>query len=170
MQPLVNRGGAGSALFGGWEINGITTADNCVPRAATQEHNIDNSDSGYNGPDYVSSPNGLSHNRPRGQQVAEFFSMAAFVPAHLTKGPCRFGNVGRHTIIGPGDYEYDFSVHRYIRFKEAKQLEFRAEFFNLFNRAIFAEPNSDLGSAGFGALTRTSADPRENQFALKLSF
>ena len=40
--------------------------------------------------------------------------MAAYVSADLTNGPYRFGNVGWHTIIGPGDYEYDFSVHRYF--------------------------------------------------------
>ena len=90
------------------------------------------------------------------------------------------GNLGRNTVIGPGLLNLDFSVVKdnYIKkITESFNVQFRAEFFNVLNRANFAPPaagnleaRSATGTvpAGFGILTTTQVPNREIQFALKL--
>jgi hypothetical protein len=90
-----------------------------------------------------------------------------------------FGNAGRNTVIGPGLVDFDFSLFKnnYIpRISETFNVQFRAEFFNILNRANFATPvdNSTFFSqngspiGGAGALDQTSTTAREIQFALKV--
>ncbi|MBI3697128.1 MAG: TonB-dependent receptor [Acidobacteria bacterium] len=172
-KPLLNRGGAANLLFGGWQINGITTFQSGSPFTVTQSFNGANVDGGQRRPDLIGNANGLSHSRPRGQQVAQFFDTTAFRenrPADVVNGPFRFGNAGRHIVIGPGINNWDFAAYKAFPFTESKQLQFRAEFFNLFNHPIFANPGSTLGTPQFGRLSATSVDPRDIQFALKLYF
>ncbi len=87
-----------------------------------------------------------------------------------------FGNLGRGTVESPGLVTFDFSVIKNTPITERVGVEFRAEFFNLFNRANFAlprrnlfEPNGDrIGSAG--RITSTVTTPREIQFGMKFIF
>jgi hypothetical protein len=98
-----------------------------------------------------------------------------------------FGNVGRNVLRGPRQTNMDFSVIKRFPFRESKNIELRAEFFNLFNHANFANPISNLssvastsidpnsgriiGSPGdFGRIISTSNNPRLIQFAVKLNF
>jgi hypothetical protein len=87
------------------------------------------------------------------------------------------GNIGRNTIVGPGLFNVDFSVfknNRIPKMSETANLQFRAEFFNVLNRANFA-PTSNLSPFNangtpntlFGQLTSTQIDNRVIQFALK---
>jgi hypothetical protein len=98
------------------------------------------------------------------------------------------GNVGRNVLRGPRQYNVDFSLRRTFAFSEAKQIAFRAEFFNLFNQVNFANPISDLSAVAssggsvdastgriispgdFGRIISTSNNPRIIQFAVKLTF
>jgi len=98
------------------------------------------------------------------------------------------GNVGRNVLRGPKQTNVDFSVIRRFRIDEAKNVEFRAEFFNLFNHVNYANPISNFNAAGkdnispstgqifkdeagrFGQITATSNNPRLIQFALKLNY
>ncbi len=93
------------------------------------------------------------------------------------------GNVGRNVLRGPRQTNVDFSIIRRFPFGEAKCVEFRAEFFNLFNQVTFENPVSNLNAASvdpntgqiidpgdFGRITKTSNNPRLVQFALKLNF
>jgi hypothetical protein len=94
------------------------------------------------------------------------------------------GNPARNILVGPGISELDFSIFKnnYIkRISETFNVQFRVEFFNILNRANFAVPvtpdNTDMfDSTGTiltgvaGLLTSTSTDPREIQFALKLTW
>ncbi len=81
----------------------------------------------------------------------------------------RFGSLGRNVFHGPGDIVFDFTMMKRIRFGENKILEFRSEFFNIFNHVNFGNPNGNIGSANFGRVTTTD-DPRLIQFALKFHF
>jgi hypothetical protein len=168
---LGSSSGVSNTFLGGWQINGITTANTGTPINAYQNFNIDNGDAGSNRPDEIG-PVPLSHSRPRGQQVAEFFNTSSFVTQTLSNGSgtYRFGNAGRNTIIGPGTYDWDFALYKNFSIKERGQLQLRGEFYNLFNRAIFGQPNTTSDTFGFGALTYTSVDPREIQLALRLTF
>ena len=81
----------------------------------------------------------------------------------------RFGNLGRNVFHGPGDIIFDFTMMKRTRIGENKVLEFRSEFFNIFNHANFGNPNGNIGSVNFGRIT-TTRDPRLIQFALKFHF
>ena len=98
------------------------------------------------------------------------------------------GNVGRNVLRGPGQNNVDFSVIKRFPFGESRNIEFRAEFFNLFNHVNLANPisnfNAVLSSGGsidtntgriinpgdFGRVTSTSNNPRLIQVAVKINF
>ena len=74
-------------------------------------------------------------------------------------------------MYGPDFVNTDFSVIKHFPLpREGTMVDFRAEFFNLFNHPQFFVPNSDLNSVGFGALNQTVNNPRVIQFAVKLRF
>ncbi|MGH9844267.1 MAG: TonB-dependent receptor domain-containing protein [Blastocatellia bacterium] len=87
-----------------------------------------------------------------------------------------FGNSGVGIVEGPGQNNSDFVALKRTPLRwptEASNLEFRAEFFNVFNHAQFANPSTGAGVAGqatFGTITATTVSPRVVQFALKLNF
>jgi hypothetical protein len=107
-------------------------------------------------------------------------------PNHYIKTQClafpganKWGNLGRNTAIGPGVSKLDFSVfknNRVKRISENFNAQFRAEFFNILNRANFASPTDNstvfdqLGSpiSSAGLITSTQTTSRQIQFALKL--
>jgi hypothetical protein len=88
----------------------------------------------------------------------------------------RFGSLGRNVVIGPRFNNTDFSIIKRIKLSESKLIEFRAEFFDLFNHANFGQPGRVVGSATFGQITNTrfatgdSGSSRQMQFALKFKF
>ena len=84
------------------------------------------------------------------------------------------GALGRNTLVGPGLFQADISIFKRFHLTERVSLQFRSEFFNAFNRANFQPPrafnggnsaNSPIFGQAFGTF-----DPREIQFALKLSW
>ena len=71
---------------------------------------------------------------------------------------------------GPGYQNVDLSLLKNTRLREKINLQFRAEYFNLFNHPNFWQPNTTLGSQQFGQLNTTTGLPRVGQLALKLLF
>jgi TonB dependent receptor len=102
------------------------------------------------------------------QRLNHFFNQAAFTPA----AGGLFGDLGRNILRGPDQRDVDFSVIRRfpVKWAEGSNLEFRAEFFNLFNLVNFGNPVNDIASQNFGIITSTSTSPRIVQFALKYNF
>jgi hypothetical protein len=104
----------------------------------------------------------------------QWFNPNAFLaPANVAANLGFYGNVGRDTLIGPGLATWDFSALKDTRIRERLSLEFRAEIFNLLNRANFNTPNgvafTPSGvSPTAGAITSTSTTSRQVQFGLKL--
>jgi len=88
----------------------------------------------------------------------------------------RFGNLGRNAITGPSFHNTDFSVTKNTLVGERMRVQFRIEFFDIFNHANFGQPGNVVGSANFGRITSTrfptgeSGSSRQLQFALKLLF
>ncbi len=83
-----------------------------------------------------------------------------------------FGNAGRNIARGDSFYQFDFGLQKNFALpfiNEGSKLEFRTEFFNLFNKTNFGAPNSTFATAAFGQV-RGTTPARQIQFALKLSF
>lgn len=88
----------------------------------------------------------------------------------------RFGSLGRNVVIGPGFNNTDFAIIKNTRLDESLRVQFRAEFFDLFNHANFGAPGTVVGTPSFGQITSTrfptgeSGSSRQIQFAVKLIF
>jgi Carboxypeptidase regulatory-like domain/TonB dependent receptor len=84
-----------------------------------------------------------------------------------------FGNAGVGTLRGPSELNFDFSVFKHFplhKIRDTADLEFRSEFFNIFNHPLFQDPDTNFTDPTFGQITNTYGNPRIVQFALKLSF
>jgi hypothetical protein len=81
-----------------------------------------------------------------------------------------FGNAGRGSLRGPSEYNVDFSIFKDFRIGEEKNLQWRTEFFNLFNTPQFATPNQFVDIAGAGSISGTVHSSRQIQLALKYTF
>lgn len=151
-------------FLGGWSLGGIVTLTTGRPFNITVSGDPANSGQ-TNRPDLVGDPEAV----PGGSSVAQFFNTAAF----QANKPFTYGNLGRNALIGPGFSNVDSSLmKRAVLFKAADQpldLQFRWEFFNIFNHPNFGFPGTTLGTPTFGQLT--SASPgRKMQVGLKLIF
>lgn len=82
-----------------------------------------------------------------------------------------FGNSGMGILHGPGQANTDLSVIKMFPLWERTSLEFRSEFFNVFNQVNFQDPDNTFSDGpSFGHITSTISNPRIVQFALKLRF
>jgi hypothetical protein len=158
------------AVFGGWQTNLITVLQSGTPFTVFDTTNVSLQAShppisGYSGsrPDLLSNPNA----GPR--TVEQWLPRSAFRRLDPATEAGRFGNAGRNIARGPGAATVDVSLLKSIPLGERPLLQFRAECFNLLNRANFAVPVSDLNSANFGRILE-SGPPRLLQFALKMTF
>jgi hypothetical protein len=107
--------------------------------------------------------------------LTRFLNLAAFCapPAVGTGGSAGIGPAGLGTALGPGQDNWDISLAKRRTvggIREDATLQFRAEFFNAFNHPQFANPTTNVVSAAFGQITRSSVNPRLIQFALKYAF
>lgn len=97
----------------------------------------------------------------------DVFNPCAFASAALGE----LGNASRVPVFGPDFVNTDFSVIKQFKLPwENMGLNFRTEFFNLFNHAQFGQPGSNVSGPGFGAVNSTVNNPRLIQFGLKLTF
>jgi len=153
------QSGIASSIFGNFEIAGIFAAQ--TGRPFTPRISADRSNTGQ----LQDRPNVVGNPRLDNPDPQLWFNTAAFaIPAAGT-----FGNAGRNILTGPGYSNTDIALVKRIGFGEARNLELRAEFFNLFNRANFDLPNAVADSAQFGRIF--SAGPaRQIQFGIKFDF
>src|SRR5947209_19353243 len=143
----------------GWSVNGITTAHSGEPLAISVANSLLNNGTG-NRADIT-----CSHVQTLGT-VGQWFDTGCFVnPPAFT-----YGNSGVGHVRGPGLVNWDCSVAKTHSIGEKRTLDFRAEFFNIFNQAHFANPATTLGNSDFGVINSTVLTPREVQLGLKFSF
>jgi Carboxypeptidase regulatory-like domain/TonB dependent receptor len=167
-----------STIFGNWELSGIETARTGEPINITISRPTSALPDGNNSSQRPNLVPGVSL-YPVNQTIDNWLNPAAFaIPA-----PGTWGNLGRYAARGPGFFELDTALQKKFLLTEWIGLNFRAEVFNLFNRAIYANPSSNLGSdptapaASFGRITSLlntdavgTGTPREFQFAVRLTF
>ncbi|MCC6589206.1 MAG: carboxypeptidase regulatory-like domain-containing protein [Bryobacterales bacterium] len=145
-------------IIGNWQMNGIYTARSGSPFTVTQPGDAPNTGDGSGRPDTVGNPNQIDS-----RNIDRYFNTSAFAPA----APFRWGTTGRNTVMGPGINNWDLSLFKNIPLTEQMKVQFRAEFFNAFNRAEFGFPGSSINTAQFGRISGTSRDPRDIQMSLK---
>jgi len=101
-------------------------------------------------------------------RLNEYFNTACFTPA---VAPGDFGTTGRNILRGPAQQNVDLSLIKFFPITERIKLEFRTEFFNVFNNVSFANPINIVESPAIdGHIVATTTGPRVIQFALKLTF
>jgi hypothetical protein len=165
---LGNSNGVVDAFLGGWQVNGILQAQSGSPFEAE----VANGSSDINsGPDGAVRPYLIGNPRlTSGQSTNHWFNVAAFaVPGQAGTPADTFGNAGRNILRGPDLSNLDFSMFKNFRITERVKLEFRSEFFNLFNHPNFALPNPAVDQPQAGIITGAGS-PRLVQFAMKLLF
>jgi hypothetical protein len=167
-----------SGIFGGWELSGIETASTGQPINITVSRPTSALPDGNNSSQRPNLVPGVAL-YPANQTINNWLNPAAFaVPS-----PGTWGNLGRYAARGPGFFELDSALQKRFYLTERIGLNFRAEVFNIFNRAIYANPSGNLGSnpqspsASFGRITSLlntgavgTGTPREFQIAVRLDF
>ena len=156
--PLIRQ------IFGGWETNGILTLTS--GSWMTFLSGLDNSQSAVNQDraNLIGDPF-LDTGRPHSELIDRYFNTTAFAVNNLGT----FGNSGRNIMQGPGDAVMDAGVMKNFAIRESMRVQFRSEFFNLFNRVNLGNPNTTVGASQFGKIT-SAGSPRVIQFALKFVF
>jgi len=161
-------GGASNALFGGWELTVIEHAISGFPLFIYNSNNSSGVNFQWNGL-ALNRPDRVCNGSMSSWTVSEFFNTSCFRPAASGE----LGNSDRTPLSGPPLVNTDFSAIKNIplSFREGASLQFRAEFFNLWNHPQFAAPTTDLAAGPlFGVINQSVNNPRLIQFALKLRF
>jgi len=161
-------------LLAGWQLNSILSARTGTPFTPAignfNNSNDGNSIDSAERPDYAP---GFSGSAVTGDPN-HYINTSAYRLAPSGQ----YGNVGRNTLTGPGLFTVDASLFKdVVRVRERMKIQFRAEAFNVLNRANFALPaNTTVVTRGgvvppnAGVITATATPSRQLQFALKLIF
>jgi hypothetical protein len=209
--PTGNLRGPAKAVIGGWTLSGVTTIQDGVPFTFVDGNagtaygtNGQGTTSGFGraqmcpGMTYANIPtHGGIESRLGGYSGGPgYFNSSAFCPAPAimpdgvtvtSQALCPtcatlFGNSGVGILPGPGQFNFDTTLSKQFKASERVNVQFRAEFFNLFNHAQFngISPGSGTGGTtsflpqplnpGSSTITQTSVNPRVMQLGLKLLF
>ncbi|MFZ3262488.1 MAG: TonB-dependent receptor [Terriglobales bacterium] len=181
-KPLLHDPGVARAIAGNWELTTTALARTGFPVNVLlpSSYTAPDGATGTQRPDLVP---GVSLTPPGGKTLAAWINPAAFAtPAG------EFGTAPRDLVRGPGTWQTDMGLAKHIPLTERVGMQFRAEFFNIFNHPQLGQPQSTFNpsnTTGFGSIINTvnlntaivnpitpvgSGTPREIQFALRLSF
>jgi hypothetical protein len=174
-KPYINSPGLLRTLLGNWEISAIETTQTGLPVNITVDRTNASvpglyAVSGSERPDYVFA---RSLTPAAGSTPNHWINPAAF--AVLANGT--FGNLGRNAFRAPGITQLDLGVSKLVLLTERFSIRFRADAFNLANRAQYGPPNADISASNFGVITTTVGNyatgrgtPRELQLSIKILF
>jgi len=172
----------GRTVTSGWQFLNITTLMSGPP--FTVFSGVQQTGAGAGGtdrPDQVAVPH-FSTSRStradyfgRGTDNASFFNIPIHVPGGTGPNQGRFGTLGRNTFRGPGFHDFDVALVKDTPFGhrgrgELGTIQFRAEFFNVFNLVNFGLPSNIVRGSGFGIISRTAGSSRQIQFSLKFIY
>jgi hypothetical protein len=173
-------------LTKGWELLSISTITAGSPftvYSGIQQTGVGTI--GADRPDQIGKPDlssAGSSTRPRddyfglGENNASFFSIPIAIAGGTGPNSGQFGTLGRNSFRGPAYYDFDFALikttplgHRESGLERA-DLQFRGEFFNLFNIVNMGLPANTIKGTGFGMISKTAGTSRQIQFSLKLIY
>jgi hypothetical protein len=175
------QGGWAGAIAGGWQVNGILRVASGSPFTPVSTRNPTGGASGRQPGNLV----GTDKNPIDPGNSLKYYDTSAFVnPTRITDpavipgctaaARCDFlGNGGRNTVISSGYNTFDFSLFKQWsvpQMGEQGAIEFRSEFFNIFNRANFATPGITIGAGSAGRIDFLTSTARQIQFGLKVIF
>ncbi len=175
-------GGVLPAILGNWQTTNIVSVRTGLPVNVTLDRpstfsaaNPTGVATGYTSNQRPNRVPGVPLKPAGGRGIRNWINPAAFAP--VSGGG--YGNAGRNLVRAPGLWQTDLGLDKNIALRESAELQFRAEFFNLFNRAQYGAPLADFsgGPGVFGVITNPvntspvgTGTPREVQLALKLLF
>ena len=154
------------ALVNGWELTANTLWRSGFP--LTIRSGFDNSLTGVgrDRADFLGGNAQLSFDRSHADMIRQWFNTSAFA----ANAPGTFGNSGKNILKGPRMFNTDFGLLKNTRLIERASLQFRAEFFNIFNNVNFNNPGTTVSAtSSFGRIT-SAGSPRIIQFGAKLIF
>jgi carboxypeptidase family protein/TonB-dependent receptor-like protein len=172
----------GKTMTSGWQVLGIGTFQTGIPftvYSGIQQTGVGSQ--GTDRPDQIGTPV-LSASRTvredyfgLGANNASYFSIPIEVPGGTGPNSGVFGTLGRNTFRGPGLHDIDLALIKDTPLLERAGagrafLQFRAEFFNIFNIVNFGLPSNILLGPGFGEISRTASNSRQIQFSLKVIY
>jgi hypothetical protein len=180
--------GPEKAILGGWETGSILTVASGTPftvlltglNGSNDPLGEGNTDP-YQFPDKLNGPgcaNPVNPQRanPTPGNPDAYVKLECFAAPNPSN---RLGTAGRNSVIGPGLVDLDFSLFKNIPIREALKAQFRAEFFNVLNRANFQSPNDNRvildasgaqASPSSGSITLLNTTARQIQFAMKFTW
>jgi len=161
---------AAQRAWGGWQVSGILYLRSGLPITITQSQTMLST--------------GVTNNRPNttcdpvlsNPTIGQWFNTSCF--QQTTDATGTFGNTGRNTVRGPGQFNIDLSAIKNTNIGGV-QTEVRLEVFNILNHPQFANPNGQLGNSAFGTISAMLASPscalcgtteRQVQLAFKVKF
>ena len=172
--PGGEAGGPMKWIAGGWQFSGLMEFETGRPFNVIS--GSDRSQRGLGSANDRAKLTGQPLEPPSGSDPLFWFNPAAFAVADVGT----FGNVPKGFLRGPSFHSWNMGLFKNFRFNTDLNIQFRAEFFNMFNQVNFDIPGTTPGdnriavnSANFGKLTRTvpvTGDPRVVQFGLKFVF
>ncbi len=172
----------GKTLTAGWQLMGIGTLMTGLPftvYSGIQQTGVGSSNTDR--PDQIGVPD-LSTSRTvredyfgLGANNASLFYVPVNVPGGTGPNDGTFGTLGRNTFHGPGLHNLDIALIKDTPLKfgsrgDLASLQFRAEFFNVFNIVNFGLPSNIVLGPGFGEISRTAGTSRQIQFSLKVIY
>jgi hypothetical protein len=154
----------GRTVFGNWQVNGILTIQSGLPFTPTLATSVSNAGG--------SRPDRLGSGELDNPVITHWFDTSFNVPGAPWATPRQYtyGNGGRNVLRGPSRTNLDFSIFREVPIAERARIQFRGEFFNIFNHPQFDLPNATIGSAAAGVISSTVGSPRDIQLSLRLMF
>ena len=198
--PATSLTGIGGALLNGWQVNGIVTLSDGYPvdirDTNTAQRNALRREAGIR-PNLIPGGNNDPVLGTPSAGKDRYYDTSQFIPSTCRGGVyCYtldsrgrsvgqpglgfeagyFGNLARDTVTAPGLVTFDFSTVKNFRLTEQNRVQFRAEFFNLFNRPNYSIPDitpflsSGARDTEGGRITGTRTSAREIQFGLKFIF
>ncbi len=172
-KEVLSQPGIARAILGRWSVTTIATARSGLPINITEDRSSTSVATGYTTSQRPNRVPGVSLAPAGGQGIRNWINPAAFT---LVSGS-GYGTAPRNLGRGPNLWQADLGLAKSIPISERAELQFRSEFFNLFNRAQYGQPLADLSAATFGQIIGTvnpgpvgTGTPRQIQFALRLEF